>query len=54
MTIIAEFHQLINLTIPGIVNLLNDDDGDVRLASANALSQLSEQGQTVNLSGSFF
>ena len=54
MTVIVEFHHLINLAIPEIVNLLNDDDGDVRLASASALSQLLEQGQTVNLFGSLF
>ena len=42
---IADFRHLIGPAIPGIVNLVKDDDQEVRRAGADALSQLSEQGK---------
>ena len=41
----------IGSAIPGIVDFLKSSEGTVRSASTNALSKLSEQGETVNLSG---
>jgi hypothetical protein len=41
---IADFRHLIGPAIPGILNLIKDD-GWVRQAGADALSQLSEQGK---------
>ena len=51
MTIIAEFWAVIAPAIPGIVNFLKSSQETVRLVGTNALSKLSEQGETVNLSG---
>ena len=42
---IADFRHLIGPDIPGIVNLLKDDDQEVCQAGADALSQLSKQGK---------
>ena len=42
---IADFRHLIGPAIPGIVNLVKDDDRDVYQAAIDALSQLSEQGK---------
>ena len=42
---IADFRHLIGPAIPGIVNLVKDDDQEVCQAGADALSQLSEQGK---------
>ena len=50
MTIIAEFRAFIATAIPKFVNLLKDSDGVVLLAGVNALSQLSKQGKTAQLS----
>ena len=50
-TIIAEFRAVIAPAIPGIVNFLKSSQETVHSAGTNALSKLSEQGETVNLSG---
>jgi hypothetical protein len=50
-TIIAEFRAVITPAIPGIVNLLKDDDEAIQIACADALSTLSERGKPINLSG---
>jgi HEAT repeat protein len=44
MNISAAFRALIGISIPQIVNLLIDDDWDVRAAAAQALLKFSEQG----------
>jgi hypothetical protein len=43
-SIAAEFRESMGIFIPQIVNLLKDDDWDVRAAGAEALSKLSELG----------
>jgi hypothetical protein len=48
MTIIAEFQPLMASAIPEIVQLLKHTGWEVRQAGVDALSQLSEQGKTVN------
>ena len=42
---VAEFQESIQPAIPKIVSLLSDDQWDVRIAGADALSKLSEQGK---------
>jgi hypothetical protein len=42
---IADLRHLIGPAIPGIVNLVKDDDWGVCQAGAGALSQLCEQGK---------
>jgi uncharacterized protein (UPF0147 family) len=51
MTLKAEFRPLIEPAIPGIVNFLKSSEWKVRSAGTNALSKLSEQGETANFSG---
>ena len=51
MNIIVEFQPLIDTTIPGIVDLLKHNNGEVREAGADTLSKLSEQSKTANLLG---
>jgi hypothetical protein len=51
MTLKAEFRPLIEPAIPEIVNFLKSSQGTVRSAGTDALSKLSEQGGTANLSG---
>jgi hypothetical protein len=43
-SIAAEFRESIGLFIPQIVNLLIDDNWDVRAVAAEALLKRSEQG----------
>jgi HEAT repeat protein len=45
----AEFRSSLGTTVPEIIKLLKDSDGNVRQAAAENLSQLSEQGKTVKL-----
>ena len=42
---VAEFRESIGHAIPEIVSLLSDGDWNVRIAGADALSKLSEQGK---------
>ena len=51
MTFKAEFRPLIEPAIPGIVKFLKSSERAVRSAGTNALSKLSGQGKTANLSG---
>jgi HEAT repeat len=53
MTIIAEFRSLIEPAIPVIVNLLKDNDEEVRWACTSALSKLSGQGETAIVGSGF-
>jgi len=46
--IVDEFRESIRPAIPQIIALLSDSDEDVRMAGANALSNLSEQGSISN------
>jgi len=48
MKIKAELHESIKPTIPKIIALLSDSKWYVRRVGADALSKLSEQGQTYN------
>jgi hypothetical protein len=43
-SIAAEFRESIGIFIPQIVNLLKDNDCDVRAAGAEALLKVSDQG----------
>ena len=45
----AEFRSSPGATVPEIIKLLKDSDGNVRQAAAKDLLQLSEQGKTVKL-----
>jgi hypothetical protein len=51
MTLKAEFRPLIEPAIPGIVNFLKSSELTFCRAGTNALSKLSGQGETANLSG---
>jgi hypothetical protein len=51
MTLKAEFRPLIEPVIPGIVNFLKSGERAFCWAGTDALSKLSEQGETANLSG---
>ena len=42
--LVAEFRESIMPAIPEIISLLSDSDLSVRMAGADALSELSEQG----------
>jgi HEAT repeat protein len=44
MSIAAEFRESIRIFIPQMVKLLKDNNWNVRVAAAEALSKLSEQG----------
>ena len=43
--LVAEFRESIMPAIPEIISLLSDSDLSVRMAGADALSELSEQGK---------
>jgi HEAT repeat protein len=49
MEVIAEFRPSIGTILPAIINLLKDSESIVRVACAEALSTLSEQGKTAEL-----
>jgi HEAT repeat protein len=51
MSSVAEFQESIGSTIPQIIAFLSDSDSYVRLAGANILLKLSEQGKNINYSG---
>jgi hypothetical protein len=50
----AEFRSSPGATVPEIIKLLEDSDGDVRWTAAETLSQRSKQGKTVKLSNVTF
>ena len=54
MTLKAEFRPLIEPAIPGVVNFFKSDEWAVRWADTDALSKLSGQGETANLSSQPF
>jgi hypothetical protein len=45
----AEFRSSPGATVPEIIKLLKDSDGNVRQAAAKILSQWSKEGKTVKL-----
>jgi HEAT repeat protein len=49
MSSVAEFREFIGSAIPQIITFLSDSSSDVRLGSAKALLELSEQGKTLNI-----
>jgi HEAT repeat protein len=51
MTSTIEFRPLIAPAIPEIIELLKDSDWRIRIACAYAVSTLSKEGKTVDISG---
>ena len=50
ISLLAEFHPLIEPAIPGIISLLKDKHESIRKAGIDALSKISEHGKRVSLS----